>query len=58
MADTCSVRSDTPRNKVLQGIKPRGTTFKNEYFYEFEKEFKNILECEVGDYMGSIRGKN
>ncbi len=47
----------TPRNKVLRGIKPRGTTFKNEYFCEFKKEFKYILECEFGDYMGSIRRK-
>jgi hypothetical protein len=48
----------TPQNKVLKGIKPRGTTFKNEYFCEFEKEFKNILGCEYRDYMGWIRGKN
>jgi hypothetical protein len=50
--------SDTPLNKVLRGIRPRGTTFKNEYFCEFEKESENILGCEFGDYMGSIRGKN
>jgi hypothetical protein len=43
-----------PRNKVLWGIKPWGTTFK----YEFEKELGNILGCEFGDYMGSIRGNN
>jgi hypothetical protein len=42
----------------MQGLKPRGTTFKNEYFSEFEKEFKNISGCEFGDYMGSIHGKN
>jgi hypothetical protein len=42
----------TPWNKVLRGIKPSGTTFKNEYFCEFEKEFKNILGCEFGEYMG------
>jgi hypothetical protein len=48
----------TPRNKVLRGIKPCGTTFKNEYFCEFEKEFKNVLGCEFGDYIGLIRGKN
>jgi hypothetical protein len=58
IAYTCSAGSDTPRNKVLRGIKPRGTTFKNEYFCEFEKEFKNISRCEFRDYMGSIRGKN
>jgi hypothetical protein len=48
----------TLQNNVLRGIKPRGTTFKNEYFCEFEKEFKNILGCEFGDFMGRIRGKN
>jgi hypothetical protein len=47
----------TPRNKVLRGIKLCVTTFKNKYFCEFEKEFKNILGCEFGDYMGSIHGK-
>ena len=65
IAYTCSAGSDSPLNKVLRGIRPRGTkscgvrgtTFKNEYFCEFEKEFKNILGCEFGDYMGSIRGK-
>jgi hypothetical protein len=31
---------------------------KNEYFSEFEKEFKNISGCEFGDYMGPIHGKN
>jgi hypothetical protein len=52
------VEYQTPRNKVLRGIKPRGTTFKNEYFCNFEKEFKNILGCEFRDYMGSIHRKN
>ncbi len=33
-------------------------TFQYEYFREFETEFKNILVCEFGDYLGSIRGKN
>jgi hypothetical protein len=47
-----------PAEQVLRGIKPRGTTFKNEYFCEFEKEFKDILGFEFRDYMGSIRGKN
>jgi hypothetical protein len=32
----------TPQNKVLQGIKPRRTTFKYEYIREFETELKNI----------------
>jgi hypothetical protein len=64
---TCSAGSDTPQNnvlrgliplnKVLRGIRLHGTTFKNEYFCEFEKEFENILGCEFRDYMGSIRGK-
>jgi hypothetical protein len=60
IAYTCSAGSDTllkrspvgyqtPRNKVLRGIKLRGTTFKNKYFCKFEKEFKNILVCEFGD---------
>jgi hypothetical protein len=44
-------------NKVLRGIKPCGTRFKNEYFCEFEKEFKNILGCEFGDYMGRFEEK-
>jgi hypothetical protein len=55
----------TPQNngspagyQTLRGIKPRGTTFKNEYFCEFKKEFTNILRCESGDYMGSIHRKN
>ncbi len=43
---------------VLQGIKPQGTTFKYEYFRELETEFKNILRCKFGDYMGSSRGQN
>jgi hypothetical protein len=38
-------------------MKPRRTTFKYEYFCKFETQFKNILKCEFGDYMGSIRGK-
>jgi hypothetical protein len=32
--------------------------FKYEYFREFEKEFKNILGCKFGDYIGLIHGKN
>jgi hypothetical protein len=42
----------------MRGLKPRETTFKNEYFSEFEIKFKNISGCEFGDYMGSIHGKN
>ncbi len=57
MAYTCSAGPDTPQNSVLRGIKPPGTTFIYEYFCEFEKELKNILGCEFGDYMGSIHGK-
>ncbi len=44
--------------KLVRGIKHRITTFKYAYFCKFKTEFKNILECEFGDYMGSIRGKN
>jgi hypothetical protein len=58
IADTCSAGSDTPQNNILRGLKPRGTTFINEYFSEFKKEFKKISGCEFGDYMGSIHGKN
>ncbi len=55
----CSAGSNTPQDtKSWGGIKPQGTIFKYEYFREFETEFKNILGCEFGDYMGSIRGKN
>ncbi len=46
------------RTRPCWRIKPRRITFKNEYFCEFEKEFKNSLRCEFGDYRGSIRGKN
>ncbi len=53
--EQCPAGSDTPQNN--EGIRPRGTTFKNEYFCKFEKEFENILGFEFGDYMGSIRGK-
>jgi hypothetical protein len=57
------VRSDTPQNNILRGLILRLTKFcgnnlKYEYFREFETEFKNILGCEFGDYMGYIRGKN
>ncbi len=40
------VRYQTPQNKVLRGIKPRGTTFKYKYFRKLETEFKNILGWE------------
>jgi hypothetical protein len=71
-ADACSAGSDTLYNNVLRGLipsltkscrvsdpaeqspvgtKPQGTIF------QYETEFKNILGCELGDYMGSIRGK-
>jgi hypothetical protein len=48
------VRSDTPLNKVLQGIKPRGTTSKYKYFCKFETELKNIPGCEFGDYIYEV----
>jgi hypothetical protein len=35
-----------------------GNNFKYEYFRKFETEFKKILGCEFGDYMGSIHGEN
>jgi hypothetical protein len=37
--------------KVLRGIKPQGTTFKYDYFSEFETEVKNISGCEFRDYI-------
>jgi hypothetical protein len=52
LTNSCGV-SD-PRHKVLRGIKPWGTTFKNEYFCEFEKEFKNIFQ---GVNSGTIWGR-
>jgi hypothetical protein len=67
MADACTARPDTPQNNVLQGLIPHitksagyqtpGTTFKYEYFREFETEFKNFIGFEFVDYMGWIRGK-
>jgi hypothetical protein len=47
----------TPQSKVLWGIKSWGTTFKCEYLHELKTEFKNILGCKFGDYMGSICGR-
>jgi hypothetical protein len=74
IANACSAGSDTPQNNVLWGLILRltkscgvsdpggyhtpGNNFKYEYFSEFEIEFKNILGYELGDYMGSIHGKN
>jgi hypothetical protein len=57
IADACSAGSGTPQNNVPRGIKPQGTTFQYEYILQFETEFKNIVEFEFRDYMGSIRGK-
>jgi hypothetical protein len=36
----------------LAGHQTSGNKFKNEYLPEFETEFKNILGCESGDYLG------
>jgi hypothetical protein len=47
-----------PAEQSPEGYHTRGRTFKYEYFCKFEIEFKNILGCEFGDYMGSIHGKN
>jgi hypothetical protein len=32
LTEQCPAGSDTPQNNVLRGIKPCGTTLKNEYF--------------------------
>jgi hypothetical protein len=53
---SCGVSDPAEQSPV--GYQTRGTTFKNEYFCKFKKEFKNILGYKFGDYMGSIRGKN
>jgi hypothetical protein len=42
---------------VLRGMLPLRTTFKFEFFGEFEIEIKNILEHESGAYMGLIHEK-
>ncbi len=54
-AEQCPAGSSTPLNKVLWGIKPHWTTLnKTKYFCEFEKELKNILRCEFGDYIYGV----
>jgi hypothetical protein len=58
MAKVCSAGSDTPQNKLLLGITPRGTTIEYTYLCEFEIEFKNILGCVFGACMGSIDEKS
>ncbi len=61
IAGICSSESDTPHNNILRGlipdIRPLGTTSKVKYIREFETEPKNILGCESGAHMGSIKGK-
>ncbi len=42
---------------VLRSPIPRRTTFKFEYLWEFEPEFKNFLGYELGAHMGSIHEK-
>jgi hypothetical protein len=55
---TKSCRVSDPAEQSSAGYHTPGNNFKYEYFREFETEFKNILGCEFGDYMGSIHGKN
>jgi hypothetical protein len=47
-----------PAEQTPAGYQTPRNNIQNEYFCEFEKEFKNSLECEFRDYMGSIRRKN
>jgi hypothetical protein len=47
-----------PAEQSSAGYQTLGNNFKYEYFREVKTEFKNILGCEFGDYMGYIRGKN
>jgi hypothetical protein len=46
-----------PAKQSSAGHPTLWNNFKYEYFHEFKTEFKNILGCEFGDYMGSIHGK-
>ncbi len=54
---TCCGVSD-PAEQSSAGYHTPGNNFKYEYFREFEKEFKIILGCKFGDYIGSIHVKN
>jgi hypothetical protein len=54
---TKSCRVSDPAEQTSAGYHTLGNNFKYEYFREFETEFKTILGCEFGDYMGSIHGK-
>jgi hypothetical protein len=56
LTKSCGV-SD-PAEQTSAGYHTPGNNFKYEYFREFVTEFKTILGCEFGDYMGSIHGKN
>jgi hypothetical protein len=41
-----------PMEQSSAGYHTPGNNFKYEYFGEFEKEFKNILGCIFGDFIG------
>ncbi len=51
-AEQCPAGSDTLLNKVLRGIKPRRTTFRNEYFCEFEKKIQNCFKVWIRGLYG------
>jgi hypothetical protein len=55
---TKSCQVSDPAEQSPAGYQTPRNNIENQIFCEFEKEFKNILGCEFGDYMGSIRGKN
>jgi hypothetical protein len=56
LTKSCGV-SD-PGEQTSAGNHTPGNNFKYEYFREFKTEFKTILGCEFGDYIGSIHRKN
>ena len=55
LTKSCWVSDPAEQSSV--GYHTPGNNFKFKYFREFETEFKSILGCGFGDYMGSIRGK-
>jgi hypothetical protein len=53
------ILEDIRFSKLFCGVSDPGEQHsKTNISEKFEKEFKNILGCEFGDYMGPIRGKN
>jgi hypothetical protein len=56
LTKSCGV-SD-PAEQSSAGYHTPGNNFKYKYFREFKTEFTNVLVCEFGDYLGSIRGNN